>query len=228
MKSNIRKIGFALIWLGFSLYAFTGAPPAQPNTLDLITDLSTGNWDGINPLVVSLFNLMGIWPMIYACLILPDGAEQKLPAWPFMTASFGVGAFAILPYLALRDRKTTFTADKSKLLRVIDSPWTGRLLFLGAIALLSYGLFNGNSAANWSDFVYQWKTSQFIHVMSLDFCMLCVIFAPLLADDMAKRNFQNAGIFWLAVLVPLVGILVYLSVRPPLENVSAATLEAKA
>ena len=220
----IRKIGFALIWLGFSVYAFTMAPPAQPDTLDLIVNLSTGEWDGINPLIVALFNLMGVWPMIYACLILIDGAGQKIPAWPFVAASFGVGAFAILPYMALRDRNTTFTATKSKLLSLLESPWTGRVLLLGALTLLSYGLFNGDLASNWSDFVYQWKTSQFIHVMSLDFCMLCVIFAPLLADDMAKRDFQNPTFFWLAVLVPLIGILVYLSVRPDVENSAVAAV----
>ena len=221
----IRKVGFALIWLGFSVYAFTLAPPPQPDTFDLIVNLSTGQWDGINPLVVALFNLMGVWPMIYACLVLIDGAGRKLLAWPFVAASFGVGAFAVLPYLALRDRNPDFTARKSKLIAVLDSPWTGRLLSVGALALLSYGLLNGNLGDHWQDFVYQWKTSQFIHVMSLDFCMLCVIFAPLLADDMAKRDFQNAAVFWTAVLVPLLGILFYLSVRPPLsENMAVATV----
>ena len=221
----IRKIGFALIWLGFVLYAFTLAPPAQPDTLDLIVKLSTGQWDGLNPLIVTLFNLMGIWPMIYACLVLIDGVGQKILAWPFVAVSFGVGAFAILPYFALRDRNPTFTATKSKLLSLLDSPWTGRLLTIGALGLLSYGLLNGNLSDNWSDFLYQWKTSQFIHVMSLDFCMLSIIFAPLLADDMAKRDFQNAAIFWIAVLVPLLGILLYLSVRPSLEPNTVAGLE---
>ena len=133
----IRKIGFALIWLGFSVYAFTMAPPAQPDTFDLIVNLSTGNWEGINPLIVSLFNLMGVWPTIYACLVLIDGAGQKVLAWPFVVASFGVGAFAILPYMALRDRNTSFEGSKSRLLAVLDSVWTGRVLLLGAIALLN-------------------------------------------------------------------------------------------
>ncbi len=226
LKLVIRKIGFALIWLGFSVYAFTLAPPTQPDTFDLIVNLSTGKWEGINPLIVALFNLMGVWPMIYACLILIDGVGQKVPAWPFVAASFGVGAFAILPYMALRDRNTTFTPPQSKLLSLLESPWTGRLLLLGALTLLGYGLLNGNLSDNWHDFVYQWKTGQFIHVMSLDFCMLCVIFAPLLADDMAKRNFQNPAIFWTAVLVPLLGILIYLSVRPAMENRTAAVEQA--
>lgn len=213
---SIQNIAFALLWLGFSLYAFTLAPPAQPNTLNQIIQLSSGQWDNLNPLIVSLFNLMGVWPMIYACLALLDGPGQKVSAWPFVALSFGVGAFALLPYLALRSPNPTFEAEKGKLLKVVDSPWTGRALLIGAIALTSYGLFNGNLAANWADFTQQWRTSQFIHVMSLDFCMLCAIISPLLKDDMAKRNLDSPLIYWTGVLVPLFGILFYLSIRPSL------------
>ncbi|MGB3293839.1 MAG: DUF2834 domain-containing protein [Phormidesmis sp.] len=219
----LPKIGFALLWLSFSLYALTLAPPQQPDTLALITQLSTGQWDGINPLIVTLFNLMGIWPMIYACLALIDGCGQKIPAWPFVTLSFGVGAFALLPYLALRDRNTAFTSSKNFLLTVIDSPWTGRLLAVGTLLLLGYGTLNGDLSANWRGFVAQWQTSRFIHVMSLDFCLLCAIVAPLLKSDMAKRDLHSPVLFWTATLMPLLGILFYLSVRPPLLDTDTAS-----
>ena len=39
-----RKIIFGLIWIGFLGYAFFVAPAASPDTLDLIIDLSKGNW----------------------------------------------------------------------------------------------------------------------------------------------------------------------------------------
>lgn len=78
----IRKIAFWLLWVGFIAYAFLLAPPNQPGTPELIKNLSTGQWEGINPLVVSLFNIMGVWPMIYSCLLFIDGT-QKIPAWPF-------------------------------------------------------------------------------------------------------------------------------------------------
>ncbi|HEY9608224.1 MAG TPA: DUF2834 domain-containing protein, partial [Allocoleopsis sp.] len=97
-----RKLGFGLLWLSIVIYAFFLAPPNQPDTFELIKNLSTGNWGGINPLIISLFNIMGIWPMIYGCLMFIDGRDQKIPAWPFAAGSFGVGAFALLPYLALR------------------------------------------------------------------------------------------------------------------------------
>lgn len=222
-KNTLRKLGFALLWLGFSLYAFVFAPPTQPDTLDTIIKLSSGQWSDLNPAIVALFNLMGIWPMVYACLMLIDGVGQKIPAWPFVTASFGVGAFALLPYLALREPNDTFEGEKTKLLKVVDSPWVGRAIMLGSLVLLSYGLFNGD----WRDFAQQWQTSQFIHVMSLDFCMLCAVVSPLVKDDMAKRDMDSSALFWVATLIPLLGVAFYLSVRSPLtfsedEMVSSA------
>jgi hypothetical protein len=215
---------FFLLWLAFSLYAFSFAPNAASSseTLDLIIRLSSGQWQGINPLIVTLFNLMGVWPMIYACLALIDGVGQKVPAWPFVSAAFGVGAFALLPYLTLRQRNRTFTAAKSRLIKVLDSPWTGRVLLLATLGLLSYGLSQGSLWANWRDFTAQWQASRFIHVMSLDFCLLCALVAPLLQDDMAKRQMNgqtgNGALFWVGALVPLLGILLYLSVRSPLPT----------
>ena len=208
-----QKTIFALLWFGFTLYAFTLAPPLQPDTPELILKLSTGQWDGINPLIVALFNLMGVWPMIYAALVLIDGVGQKIPAWPFVALSFGTGAFALLPYLALREQNTTFSGTKTKLLSLVDSRWTGRAIALASLVLLTYGLTHGN----WSDFIEQWKSSQFIHVMSLDFCMLCAIVGPLVKSDMAKRDFDNPTLFWTAAFVPLLGVAFYLSVRPPLS-----------
>ncbi len=72
-----RKIGFGLLWLGFVTYAFLLAPPNQPDTFDLIKNLSTGQIAGINPLVVALFNIMGVWPLIYSALLFIDGRGQR-------------------------------------------------------------------------------------------------------------------------------------------------------
>jgi hypothetical protein len=210
-----RKIGFLALWVGFVTYAFLFAPPNQPDTFELIKNLSTGKWEGINPLIVSLFNIMGVWPMIYSCLLFIDGRGQKIPAWPFASVSFGVGAFALLPYLALRQPNPNFIGRKNIFLKLLDSRLTGIALSIGAIALVAYGL-NGD----WSNFVQQWQTSRFIHVMSLDFCLLCLLFPALLGDDMARRDLKNPQLFWLTALIPLFGPLIYLCVRPPLPDVS--------
>ncbi|MEO8893813.1 MAG: DUF2834 domain-containing protein [Coleofasciculaceae cyanobacterium] len=206
-----RKTGFWLLWIGLVTYAFVFAPPDQPDTIELIKNLSTGKWDGINPIIVSLFNIMGVWPLIYSAVTFIDGRQQKIPAWLFSTASFGVGAFALLPYLALREPNQEFIGSKNLFLKILDSRWLGIFLTIGSLVLLSYGLFN----CNWADFIQQWQTSRFIHVMSLDFCLLCLLFPALVGDDMAKRGLKNSSLFWLVIL-PLIGPLLYLCLRPPL------------
>jgi len=212
-----RKIGFGLLWAGFLTYAFLLAPPNQPNTPGLLKNLSTGQLEGINPLITALFYILGIVPLAYGCLMLIDGRGQKIKAWPFVATSFGVGAFALLPYLALREPNPSFPGKKDIFLKILDSRWMGVFLTLGASILVAYGLIAGN----WADFVQQWQTSRFVHVMSLDFCLLCLLFPALLGDDMARRGINNPKLFWAVSLVPLFGILIYLCLRPPLQDVKA-------
>jgi hypothetical protein len=209
-----RKLGFWILWVSVIAYAFLLAPPDQPDTFELIKNLSTGKWDGINPLIIALFNIMGIWPMIYSGLMFIDGREQKIPAWPFAVGSFGVGAFVLLPYLALREANQTFTGSKNIFLKILDSRWLGVALTLGTLVLLSFGFLKGD----WGDFVQQWQTDRFIHVMSLDFCLLCLLFPALLGDDMARRGLKNPSLFWVVALLPLIGPLLYLCLRPPLAD----------
>lgn len=221
-----RRIGFTALWLGFVAYAFLLAPPDQPDTFDLIKNLVTGQWAGINSLVVSLFNIMGVWPMIYSCLLFIDGKGQKIPAWPFATFSFGVGAFALLPYLALREPNPEFSGKKNASLKILDSRLTGVALTIGTFILVAYGLGNGD----WGNFIQQWQTSRFVNVMSLDFCLFCLLFPALLGDDMARRDLNKIQLFWLTALIPLFGPLIYLCVRPSLaagtEGVSRTSAPA--
>ncbi|MBW4519227.1 MAG: DUF2834 domain-containing protein [Scytolyngbya sp. HA4215-MV1] len=210
----IRKIALWLLWLCFTVYAFFLAPANQPNTFELIKNLSIRQWQGINPLVIALFYIMGVLPMMYGSLLLIDGRGQKLPAWLFVIAAFGVGAFAVVPYLALRDDNPTFSGTKNPLLNVLDARWTGSLLLLSALGLIFYGLTQGN----WADFVQQWQHDRFIHVMSLDFCLLSLLFPTLLGDDMARRGIDDRRIFWAVTLIPLLGTACYLALRPPLSS----------
>ncbi len=213
-QTTFRKIALGLLWLGFTIYAFGFAPPDQPDTLDLIKRLSTGQIEGINPLIVALFNIMGVLPVMYACFLYADGRGQRLLAWAFSVASFAVGAFALLPYLALRQPNSSFVGKKNWLIKLLDS----RLLAIGVaiatISLVIYGITQGN----WQEFVSQWQTSRFIHVMSLDFCLLCSLFPTLLGDDMARRGLKDSRIFWAVAFIPLFGAVIYLVLRPQLAE----------
>jgi hypothetical protein len=213
-----------MLWLGFIAYAFILAPPDQPETFDLIRRMSIGDWEDINPSIIAIFNAMGIWPMVYACVALIDGQGQRVLAWPFVVASFAVGAFALLPYLAWRRPNPSFTGAKSLLLRLMDSRWLGLSLLVGALTVLSFGLLNGD----WADFWQQWQTSRFIHVMTLDFCLLWLLFPALLQDDMARRNWQHSWVYPMVLALPLVGACLYLTLRPRLTEGSQESTKAEA
>ncbi len=212
----LQKIGFLLLWLGFVAYAFLLAPPDNPETIDLITNLSSGNVEGINPYIVNLFNIMGILPLTYACLLIIDGTGQKLKSMPFVIGSFFVGAFALLPYLAFRQPTKEFTGEKSWLIKILDSRILGILL----TGVCGYLIFSAITQGNWQDFVNQWQSSRFIHVMSLDFCLLCLLFPAVIGADLSKRNIENRNIFWAISLIPLFGTLIYLCLRPSLPVIN--------
>ena len=204
---------FWLLWIAFISYALLAAPPNQPDEQQLIQNLLTGHWQAINPIIVALFNLLGIWPVIYACLMVIDGRGQKVAAWPFVAAAFGAGVFAILPYLALRQPQIKFSGHKHLGLKILDSRWIGVILSLASAGLVAYGL-----TGDWSDFFHQWQTSRLVHVMGLDFCLLSLVFPALVGDDMARRGLQSSQLFWLVTWLPLFGPLAYLCLRPPLPD----------
>jgi hypothetical protein len=209
-----RKIFLWLLWIGFIIYILLLAPPVQPTTIKLIKNLFTGNWLAINPIILSLFSLIGIWILIYSCLIFMDGRMQKISAWPFVLASVGTGVIGLIPYLALRESNQEFSGSKDTFLKLLDSRWTGVILSLSTIGLLAYGLLFGD----WGDYIQQFQTSRFINGMSLAFCLFCLLFPTLLRDDMARRDWNNSQVFWIVALVPLIGPLVYLCLRPTLEE----------
>jgi hypothetical protein len=210
----IPKILLGLLWLGFVSYAFFFAPPDRPETFTLIQNLSTGQWDGINPWIIALFNAMGIWPLLYFGVLFADGDRQTIRAWPFAVASMAVGAFSILPYLALRTPHANWSGPRTWGLRIWDSRWIGAIALAGVAACLWFGATQGN----WSDFMQQWYTSRFIHVMSLDFLMLSVLFPTLLSDDMSRRGMDPAGLLRFVAIVPLIGPCIYLMGRSPLPD----------
>jgi hypothetical protein len=201
---------FWFIWAAFSAYAFLLAPADSPDTLSLIVQLSTGQWTGINPAIVALFNLMGIWPMIYAAVMLFERSTNKFQPGLFCAASFGVGAFAILPYLALRQPDPNVSITPKPLLKLLDSRWLAIGLAIASTVLLAYGLSQGQ----WPEFWQQWQQNRFIHVMSLDFLMLSALF-PIFAKNDALTRKAPAGL-WKICFIPLLGALTYLCLRPPL------------
>lgn len=210
-----RSLTLWLIWLGFIVYVLFFAPPLQPDTFQPVQSLLSGHIPSINPVILSLFSLVGILLLIYSCLIFADGRMQVLPAWVFMVGAITTGVIALIPYLALRRPNQSFSGEKDPWLAMLDSQTTGVILSISTLGLLFYAIVWGD----WPGFAQAFMTNRFVHGMSLAFVLFCALFPypTLLQDDMARRGLtSHSQLFQIAVWIPLLGPLVYLCLRPSL------------
>jgi hypothetical protein len=210
-----RSLILWLIWLGFIVYVLFFAPPLQVDTFQPLLALFAEQIPSINPVIVSLFSLVGIWLLIYSCLIFPDGRTQSLPAWAFMLGAVATGVLSLIPYLALRRPNQSFSGDTDPWLAVLDSQTTGILLTISTVILIFFAILWGD----WTGFAHELMTNKFVHSMTLAVGLLGVLFPypTLLQDDMARRGLEsNSQLFQIAAWIPLFGPLAYLCLRPPL------------
>ncbi|MEI6426770.1 MAG: DUF2834 domain-containing protein [Pseudanabaena sp. ELA607] len=242
---TLPRLALFLLWLGFGIYAFGFAPADQPNTPELIKRLVVGQWQGIDGYVVCLFNLMGVLPAIYAAVLCTEGKRQRVPTGLFVGLSFFVGAFAMLPYLVLRHPEPQIVLDVSNksdepnltsatnaeltaLANQTKPKWWAKAFggkFTGIILVMitSYFLYYGWQQGNFNDFIQLWQRDRFIHVMGLDFCLLNSLLPIILWDDLSRRNCRQGKWLWWCLGLPLIGPLLYLCIRPPVNYVYQPT-----
>lgn len=210
----VRRILLGAIWLSFVIYTIWLAPLDQPYTWEIARKLLILQWGELNAYIPAIFCLMGVWPMIYACLMFVDGRMQTVRAWPSFLASNFTGVICLTPYLLLRRRNPEFDGVQTTLICKLDQHSMGVALLVATVLLIAYAVIAGD----WSDYVYQFQTRHFVHLISLDFCLMCLFFplTDLFDDDMARRGIHNAYVYWAVALVPLFGPLMYLCLRPAL------------
>lgn len=207
-----------LIKASFIIYLFFLSPPFHWElTKSLIVKLFTLQWNNINPVIFSLFCLVGVWILIYSSLLFFDGRMQSISFYPFAIASLGMGVVGLIPYLALREPNTEFTGIKDGWLEILDSRSTGIGLMLFTLDLFAYALIAGDWGQFWSLF----KSDRFINGMTLAFGLFCLLFPTVLGDDMARRGYlRDSALFQLTAFIPLFGPLAYLCWRSPIRATS--------
>ncbi|WP_052050088.1 hypothetical protein [Leptolyngbya sp. KIOST-1] len=212
----VRRSLLAVIWVGFLGYVLWLAPLDRPFTWTFARHLVTLHWGEINAYLLAIFWLMGVWPMIYACLMFADGHMQPVPAWPFWLGSNFTGVLCLLPYLLVRPRNWAFDGQQDRWLSWLDRRSTGLGLLGTAIALIAYALVAGD----WPDFWTQFHNYAFVHLITLDFCLMGVVFplTSLFDDDMQRRGIDPSRGVWAIALIPLFGPLLYLCWRPRLPG----------
>jgi hypothetical protein len=257
---------FAL-WGALLYYCFNLAPDQTP-TQDLyflkkLLNLKGDDGFRMNQILVGLWYIMGLWPLVYAMLLLPTGTS-KTPAWPFVVLSFFGGVYALLPYFALWNPPSPPVSEtelRQWPLNVLESKvtagvrdylshshsfeilicyhWTYKLkkivscllvfgccwimnqvTLVAGLGIILYSVV-GN-AGDWTEFYQYFRESKFIHVTSLDFCLLSA-FAPFwVYNDMTTRKWFDKGSWLLPVsVIPFLGPSLYLLLRPAVSETIA-------
>ncbi|MFC4775527.1 hypothetical protein ACFO9Q_01865 [Paenibacillus sp. GCM10023252] len=191
-----------VMWLLFISYAWLLAPGASGSQDPILQDLLRMKAE--EPAVLVMFSLLGVFPMVYACLLLRDD-RLRIPAWPFVLLSFALGAFALLPYYFLLSGLASRSEGNRTpifLLRITDSRLFVSLLFLITSALMIYAITGGDGEA----YAAAFRHSSFVHVMTIDFVLLTLlsVYAIYTNNRLSKRGGALLG------LIPILGPLIYL------------------
>ncbi|KAL3761901.1 hypothetical protein ACHAW5_006130 [Stephanodiscus triporus] len=183
---------------------------------------------GVNELFVAVFNLLGLYFVPMACLLMPGARRQKLPATPFLLGSMFGGYGALGVYAATR------TPDPSRASRADLGWFTSNVLesrafnCLVALAFASAYVTSGALAALVSDPTgtiggYRELTdAAIVSVSSLDFAILTVSAASFIPEDLSRRGYGGGMapelIAASTVLLPGLGVALYCALRPGLDE----------
>lgn len=214
-----------VLWVGLIYYVFNLTPDQTPSRdvyfLKKLLNLKGDDGFRMNDVLVSLWYIMGLWPLVYSMLLLPTGrsSKGKVPVWPFLTFSFFGGVYALLPYFVLW-RPPPPPVEETELrrwpLNFLESKLTAGISLAAGLGIIIYaGLASGD---DWKEFYQYYRESKFIHITSLDFTLLSA-FAPFwVYNDMTARKWYDRGSWLLPLsLVPFLGPALYLLLRPSLS-----------
>lgn len=191
---------FLIIWLLLIAYAVFLAPGTGANN-PIIPQLLSGDWGAIDPLVLAVFNSLGIFPLVFLTLLLLND-EQRWPAWPFALLSFGIGAFALLPYYAFGIRKP----EK----RLRTPRWLVRFLRTRFWLIVLIVMWAGNwltllQGFSFTDYADAFFASSLVSVMTVDWFVLYG-----LSVYTVHRFYPDAhskGLAWIPIIGPVLVLL---------------------
>jgi hypothetical protein len=211
MKPAIHgfRLLYTLLWLGLIGYGLLLSPPAPQDLLGELVALARADSARVDPIAIAVFNLLGVLPTAFLAILLFDTGRPS--PWPFAIGAYFLGGIILLPYLAIRDFEAPLDPAPRRFLRVIGSRAAGWILLALTLMLLGFAVVSGSPV----DFADQLAGSKFIAVMSADLIALTVAL-HLAADTDRRRRGLTLSPPWQHL--PLLGPLLYLSMRPPVTD----------
>ncbi|XP_027939720.1 uncharacterized protein LOC114193923 isoform X3 [Vigna unguiculata] len=217
-----------LLWAALIYYVFFLTPNQTPSRdlyfLKKLLNLKGDDGFRMNEVLVSLWYIMGLWPLVYSMLLLPTGRSSKnsILVWPFLILSCFGGAYVLLPYFVLWKPPAPPVEEtqlKTWPLNFLESKVTALISLVAGVAIIIYAGLAGQDV--WKEFYQYFRESKFIHITSIDFIVLST-FAPFwVYNDMTARKWFDKGSWLLPIsLIPYLGPGLYLLLRPSLSAVS--------
>jgi hypothetical protein len=203
-----HRVLLAIGWLILLIYSFILAPVPYEDGMALV-EMAKGNIMDKDPLLVSVFNLMGVIPMMMAVLLLPIGRVRKLPSWPFVVLSFMSGAFALLPYFIFGPGKRKDSKKGGRFFKVLGGRIVSVSILTMIILLLIFGLIMGNPSDYWRLFL----NDRSVHIMTFDFIILLLLLPMAVVFNMKYCHDDTVKIPILLIWIPFIGPSVYLVYR---------------
>jgi len=147
---------------------------------------------------LSLFTMLGIYPALFFLLLLDERRFLKPSPIFASIGSFVLGAFVLMPYLALAIPKRSFMPFK----RRPFIPYVCALLAVLSALVLWLAL----ARSDWAIFLTYFQTNQFVRTMTVDFLMFYILQIFMFAR-IRKRNERG---FDPRDFIPVFGLLGYL------------------
>lgn len=224
---NIVSVGLLVLWLALGTYALTMSPNQTPYRdqifIKLLTGITSDPTFKVNQVYFSIFNIIGIYTFMFQCLLIPGGRSgNKIPAWPFVVASYGLGCFALLPYMALQTPlpgnvlpppKEELEGWNKLAMKGAETTVLPGIALAGATYLL-YNMFSASGAA-WLDYIKLFDESRLVHISTIDLCVLATLCPYWMSNDAELRGWKDREkLLPILSVLPVVGPATYLLLRP--------------
>jgi len=173
--------------------------------IGLINNLIFLQFATLEPLLIVVFYLMGIWPAVQAILLYGDGRDKRIPAGPFILASFFTGAYALSAYILVRESKKAKKQDNI-LQRLFDSRFWGIFLFILTVGLFILGSILGNP----QNYIAAFQKYLFVRVMTVDFLLFTLITPITIYIHSVNNSIDISRYILVLGMIPILGALYYI------------------
>jgi len=222
-RDDAVRIALGTSWVSLGAIAMTIAPQGtSASDVELVLELVRAPFSPgeSNAIFEAVFNALGVIPATYASVLMPGARGQRVPAAPFIGASFALGFFALGPYLIARERRNE-TTRKSDCGFVTRNIWESKVNAFALVAFATWLLYYGASNAS-AEVVREFGTlvrerSMLACVSTCDFVVLSLAMADAIGEDMRRRDVDPANALAFASL-PVLGPALWLLARPELED----------